>query len=239
MFLAFTACFSSCVSTYGIPNMQSTATYLHQPAHADTTSVVKEATYVSGNLAFTPGPGAYESGESSVFGGLAINKSIVHNSYGFNYGAFGYLGKYEVSEFKNGAGNKNYFGGGITGGSYLRLGKRRKFLDLGVRASVMHEGGEYRAYRRDFRLINDFIDQHPHSLTTHLIGQMVFNFKLADLKAGVYSSFGGIFGQSDPSSTFNLGFFTTNKRYSFNCEIIANGLEYGLMSFGLAYRLSK
>lgn len=230
---------TSCITVYGIANVQSSTAYIPHPGHADTAQSVKKATYITGNYSSTIEDAAYEGDESSRMVGLSVNRSIAHNAYTFTYGGFGYGGRYVVNDRTSAPGPKSYYGVGVTGGSSLRLGKRRKFLDLSVRMTMMYENGEYADFRKNFDSIDNFTDQHPNALTTHLVGQMIFNFRIGKLKSGVYNSFGAAFGRSDPTPDFNMGLFFSHKRFMLNSELSMNGYDYSLLSTGLTYRVSK
>ena len=231
--------FSSCSTTYGVANIHTSSTYSANLGHADTTSVVKEATYLSGTISSNIQDDAYNDNEFSKFGTLTVHRSITQKTHHLSYGGFGFLGTYKVNNESTAPGNKSLHGMGVFGAANLRVGKRRKFLDFGPRLALMYEGGEYHKFRRDYSEIDDFRNQHPQLFSAHLGAQMTFNFKFGNVKSGTFIYYGGIFGGQGLTPIFSQGVFASYKQYMLIADVSTIPLNYAISSLSFSYRFGK
>ncbi|MEL7146777.1 MAG: hypothetical protein AAFO69_10445 [Bacteroidota bacterium] len=156
------SCFSCAVTRnqYGIANIGTGANLSFKPAYRDT---VENATYIGGSLGSTLGANGYNDGESSQLGLLSINRAITFKNFNASYGGFIYGGKYITQPYPGiPGGNKSFIGGGIEGDINFNIPINDvDFRIIGLKATYLHEEGEYFDFRRNVERNRFANNLHP------------------------------------------------------------------------------
>ena len=153
-----------------------------KPVYRDSTRV---SDYIGGKFTTSPDNSYNHSNETNSFGQIYWFRTHTHEYYNFSYGAFGYTGNYKVTAVEELAGNKSYFGGGVSGDFCANI--PLDMIDIriaGLKGTLYYEDGDY----RKFRLL-----ANNHYLTlasTELLGYNISETFGLDIKLNKKNSIG-------------------------------------------------
>lgn len=143
---SFLVCgFISCVPTYYMANSGIDAIVFTKPVYRDTASVTD---YVGAKFSRSLDSMYNYSNETNTFGELYWFRTHTQKYYNFSYGAFGYLGNYDVKAISSLSGPKSYFGAGISAdiGVSIPIGIFN-FRLAGLKGTLYFEEGDYRRFK--------------------------------------------------------------------------------------------
>ena len=228
----------SCITSYYMGNSGMEPIVFTKPAYRDSTRV---SDFIGGKITTSPDSTFNRSDETNSFGQIYWFRTHTHKYYNFSYGAFGYLGNYKVTAVKELAGNKSYFGGGVSADICANI--PLDVIDIriaGLKGTLYYEDGDY----RKFRLAA--INQKLALASTELLGYNLsetfgFDIKLTKKNSiGCYTS-NGISGQFISGERFftssNVINYQTN-RFTLFMQASSTWLRGFSNPFGLDYEFS-
>ena len=192
MLLFICLVFSRCSKTYGIANFSSESTILLKPSFRDSTST---ATYISGTLSHTVIAPEYNEHRGISLANFDYHKAISNKGHGVAYGGFLHAGNYQANSLSAlKGGNKYFFGGGVTGESYVNIPMNS--LDwriLGLKFTALTEHGAYSKFRSDAENSpnsGSIVNLSPSNISLNLTASTELVVKLKNADAGFSFSFG-------------------------------------------------
>jgi hypothetical protein len=245
LFLLIVVVVSSCLPTYYMGNSGLDPIVFTKPVYRDSAMVTN---YIGGKLTQSLDSTYNWSHETNFFGQAYWFRTHTQKYYSFSYGAFGYLGNFNVIEVPDYAGNKSYFGGGLSGDICWNI--PLKVIDLklvGLKGSFYYEDGDFRKFK---------ILAEEQNLAVTTTDQFAYNVSLTsgvDVKLNKVSSIGLYFSNGMSAllvskarffyNTSILNYqtnrFTVYLQSSTNIlnQIFLNRGMHGEISIGLNYRL--
>ena len=230
--------FFSCSPQYGVANQSSLTKYLEKPIYKDS---AESAIYVAGQYFNNSGEG-YQQDERSYFVDFSVHRSHTHKNFNYSYGVLGYFGNYE-SDFEGYEGKKDFYGlGALADINYKISLDKLELRIIGLRASIIHEMGEFSDYREELSDLglayNHNIDNTPIYLGFNT--DVVYKWN-SDFNLGLYMGLGRTFdkGESSTGSVIYTSILHANyKRFTGLAQLnLALGGNFAVYSFGLQYQL--
>jgi len=157
---------TSCVPAYYMANSAMEPIVFTKPLYHDTATV---SSYIGGKFNTSLDSAYNNSGETNSFGQIYWFRTHIQKYYNFSYGAFGYLGNYKVTAVNELAGNKSYFGGGVSGEFCVNI--PIDVIDIrviGLKGTMYYEDGNYRRFKmlaRDQKLAITSTDLYGYNLS--------------------------------------------------------------------------
>lgn len=148
----FLALLHGCTRYYGPSNLASHAAMVAHPSPRDSTQK-QEANYVQGGYGYTRRL-AYNSGEANEMATLRAYRGWTRKYFNAHAGAYGFRGRYRVTQLDDYAGDYDHQGYGLfAGANYRNSGVTRLFSGrwesrlLGLRIAYQREQGAFRDLR--------------------------------------------------------------------------------------------
>lgn len=231
--------FFSCSSQYGVANQSSFTKFLDKPLYNDSTEV---ATYIAAQYYNNDGNG-FQPNEKSYFMDFSIHRSHTIKNFNISYGILGYFGNYEtkLTGFED---KHSFYGYGALADFNYKLSLRNFELRIiGLRASFVHEMGEFTNFREEMSDAGLIINRSEKNTPVYLALQTNHIYKInSDFSVGLYSALGRTFDKGSDSSEGSL-IYTIVLHGSYKKITTLGQINFGLgsnltiYSFGLQYNL--
>lgn len=232
--------FTSCISSYSIANAGIDPIVFTKPVYRDSATVTD---YLGGKYSHSYDYMYFNPGETNAFGQAYWFRTRSDQDYTYSYGAYGYLGNYNVQATEYLNGKKSYFGGGISGDLCFNIDLPQvDFRIIGIKGSLFYEDGNYLKFK-------NLVDQTtsafaaPDRVGFNMSSFSGIDFKLKKSSLGFYFSAGLTSGLSYSTLMFTSSAivnYQTDRMtfYLQNSSNLANLFYFGSdIAIGLNYRL--
>ena len=230
--------FYGCSPYYAFGNSGIDPISFNKPLYADS---VKVTTYIGGKFTETNDSAFLQKGEKNYYGQLYWAQTHTGEYYNYSYGAFGYMGSYNVTKVPDFNGNKSYYGGGLSG--ELNFNLPLKTIDIriiGVKGTLIYENGDFTRFR-SLAYAQNLITGVSHSQLEYNVSLVNgFDFKVNKGKFGIDLSEGITYFDHDIPDFFtsSMNIHYTFKQYTayilFSNSFLGIGDEFAL---GFNYRI--
>jgi hypothetical protein len=229
--------FMSCSPQYGVAKQSSFVKYLEKPIYKDS---IESAIYIGGQYHF--GDKGYQLNENSHFADFSVHRSHTHKNLNYSYGLLGYSGKYNA-KIEGHEGNKEFYGFGALADVNFKFSTEKfEFRIVGLRASIIHELGEFSNYRESMSELglayNRNIDNTP--IYIGLNSNVVYKFN-SDFNLGYYAGAGRTFDKGENGTGSIIFTYLVHANYKRFTGLVQYNLTVGnsfsILSFGLQYKL--
>lgn len=188
--IVLSSTFYSCSPEYGVANQSSLTKYLEKPVYKDST---ESAIYVGGQYYNNDGSG-YDSNEKSYFVDFSIHRSHSHKNINYSYGLLGYFGNYDA-KIEGFEGKKDFYGLGVLADVNYKVSLNAIELRIiGLRASIIHEMGEFSQYREEMSGLGLAYNKNIDNTSKYLglTTDVIYKFN-QDFNLGYYVGYGRTF----------------------------------------------
>lgn len=227
----FILTFHCCSPYYAFGNSGIDPITFNKPLYADSAKVT---TYVGGKFTQTVDSAYWQSGERNYFGQLYWAQTHIEENYNYSYGAFGYLGSYNVADVEKFKGKKSYYGGGISAEINYNLPLNTCDIRfIGIKGTLLYEDGDFTRFRREASQQNlisgDFTSKFAYNLSL-LQG---IDFKIHKGKFGIDVSNGFTYFANDATE-----FFTTSMNIHYTYSRYTGFIQFTNCLFGIGEEIS-
>lgn len=227
---------------YGNANTSGPASYIPVPSAEESTEDVH---FIGGGFSHSHPQRAYFQDEYYYFGSFNYTFARRMKSHVILVNLTGYKGDYQVEKIYEAKGKKSFWGTGAKIEYLIVQNEDNIKFHYGGRISLFYEGGQYRNFRNDSKLVGlweyDVGNYHRHAFVTSVGGSAGISYQGNNFELGV-SAFAGldpmlILITEPPDEQLGFNFHFTLYNTTLAIETNKSRLNGYLFKTGLYYRL--